>query len=556
MANFLKSLFVKGIEIDPDGATSAQVLSYNGTKFVPVTNSATATIDASALTQGTLDNARLPAAATNITSVGTLGSLAVTNGVTAATFTGALTGNASTATNVAYTGLTGTVTTWNQNTTGTAATVTTNANLTGDVTSVGNATTLTNAPVIAKVLTGYVSGSGTVAATDSILQAVQKLNGNDALKATIANPTFTGTVTAPIVVGTLIGSAADTDSLRISGGYPDNVTVGGNMYLYGNTHATRAADVAIQSNGTEVLTVDSTGRVGILNTAPATALDVTGTVTATAFTGAWNGTVVAGQYGGTGVANTGKTITLGGNLTTSGAFATTLTATAATTVTLPTTGTLATLAGTETLTNKTLTTPVLGVATGTSFTGTASNHQNNFVKLSASANDSTTMWGYTASAPAYANLRTYCAYDIGVSWISNGSTGPSGYTPNAHAVFMAGTTISGDIRSGATNTTTYSTSSDYRLKENITEINDAIERIRRLRPVSFQFKDPNNDIVYDGFLAHEVQEVISYAVGGQKDAVTADGEIMPQMIDMSTMVGLLTAGIKELDARLAQLETI
>jgi len=53
-----------------------------------------------------------------------------------------------------------------------------------------------------------------------------------------------------------------------------------------------------------------------------------------------------------------------------------------------------------------------------------------------------------------------------------------------------------------------------------------------------------------------VQEVISYAASGIKDAVTADGEIMPQMIDMSTMVGLLTAGIKELDARLAQLETI
>ncbi len=59
-----------------------------------------------------------------------------------------------------------------------AATVITNANLTGDVTSVGNATTLTNAPVIAKVLTGYVSGAGVVAATDSILQAFQKINGN------------------------------------------------------------------------------------------------------------------------------------------------------------------------------------------------------------------------------------------------------------------------------------------------------------------------------------------------------------------------------------------
>lgn len=84
-------------------------------------------------------------------------------------------------------------------------------------------------------------------------------------------------------------------------------------------------------------------------------------------TGTWTAGIVGGQYGGTGVANTGKTITLGGNLTTSGAFATTLTMTANTAVTLPTTGTLATLAGTETFTNKTLTAPVIAtiVNTGT-----------------------------------------------------------------------------------------------------------------------------------------------------------------------------------------------
>src|ERR1019366_9354335 len=59
-----------------------------------------------------------------------------------------------------------------------ATTVVTNGNLTGDVTSVGNATTLGNAPVIAKVLTGYVSGAGVISAADSILTAIQKLNGN------------------------------------------------------------------------------------------------------------------------------------------------------------------------------------------------------------------------------------------------------------------------------------------------------------------------------------------------------------------------------------------
>jgi len=87
-------------------------------------------------------------------------------------------------------------------------------------------------------------------------------------------------------------------------------------------------------------------------------------------TGTWQGGVVAGQYGGTGVANTGKTITLGGSFTHTGAHTLGLTTTANTSVTLPTTGTLATLAGSETFTNKTLTSPTIngGALSGT-FTG-------------------------------------------------------------------------------------------------------------------------------------------------------------------------------------------
>jgi hypothetical protein len=77
------------------------------------------------------------------------------------------------------------------------------------------------------------------------------------------------------------------------------------------------------------------------------------------------------NQGGTGVNNGSNTITLGGTLQHAGAFAQIFRATAATDVTLPTTGTLATLAGSETLANKTLTTPVLGVATATSINGTS-----------------------------------------------------------------------------------------------------------------------------------------------------------------------------------------
>ena len=128
----------------------------------------------------------------------------------------------------------------------TASNVTTNANLTGEATSVGNATTLTNSAVIGKVITGYVSGAGTVAATDTILQAIQKLNGNDATNANLtgpitsvgnatsiasqtgtgttfamsASPTFTGTVGAAALTttgNTILGDAS-TDTLNVGNG--------------------------------------------------------------------------------------------------------------------------------------------------------------------------------------------------------------------------------------------------------------------------------------------------------------------------------------------------
>jgi hypothetical protein len=103
-------------------------------------------------------------------------------------------------------------------------------------------------------------------------------------------------------------------------------------------------------NGTTVLSSTTLGS-GVTSSS----LTTVGTIG----TGVWQGTLVAGQYGGTGVNNSGKTITIGGNFTHTGAHTLGLTTTANTSVTLPTTGTLATIAGTETFTNKTLTSPTL-----------------------------------------------------------------------------------------------------------------------------------------------------------------------------------------------------
>ena len=83
-----------------------------------------------------------------------------------------------------------------------------------------------------------------------------------------------------------------------------------------------------------------------------------GTIT----TGTWQGTVVGPTYGGTGVNNGSNTLTLAGNVSHAGAYTQTFTATSNTTLTLPVTGTLATLAGTESLSNKTI--------TASSFSGT------------------------------------------------------------------------------------------------------------------------------------------------------------------------------------------
>ena len=103
--------------------------------------------------------------------------------------------------------------------------------------------------------------------------------------------------------------------------------------------------------------------------------------------------------------------------------------------------------------------------------------------------------------------------------------------------------------------TAYSTSSDYRLKENIIPIHNSIERLKELKPSRFNFigTDPTNTV--DGFIAHEAAEVVPESVTGEKDAVDEDNNPAYQGIDQSKIVPLLTAALQEAVSKIEQLET-
>ena len=105
-----------------------------------------------------------------------------------------------------------------------------------------------------------------------------------------------------------------------------------------------------------------------------------------------------------------------------------------------------------------------------------------------------------------------------------------------------------------TDSTTYSTSSDYRLKENVVSISDGITRLKKLKPYKFNFKANPNKTVLDGFFAHEAAEVVPEAVVGTKDAVDDKGNIDPQGIDQAKLVPLLTAALQEAIAKIETLE--
>ena len=119
--------------------------------------------------------------------------------------------------------------------------------------------------------------------------------------------------------------------------------------------------------------------------------------------------------------------------------------------------------------------------------------------------------------------------------------------------------IAGSISQPTATTVLYNTTSDYRLKENIAPMTGALEKVLLLKPCTYTWKDGGQN--WNGFIAHEVAEIVPQCVTGVKDAVNEEGKPVYQSIDTSFLVATLTAAIQEqqatinaLTARVASLE--
>ena len=135
---------------------------------------------------------------------------------------------------------------------------------------------------------------------------------------------------------------------------------------------------------------------------------------------------------------------------------------------------------------------------------------------------------------------------------------PASAAQTAFIFFNTNNTFIASITQNGNSAVAYNTTSDYRLKNDVTPMENALAKVALLKPVNWKWKVDGSH--GEGFIAHELSEVIPYAVTGEKDAVNEDGSIKPQGVDTSFLVATLTAAIQELKVELdvvkAELNTL
>ena len=137
----------------------------------------------------------------------------------------------------------------------------------------------------------------------------------------------------------------------------------------------------------------------------------------------------------------------------------------------------------------------------------------------------------------------------GTTCISTQSTASNYYV----GIFYTSTSTLAGYISVSGGATTYSTASDYRLKENIAPMTGALDKVKVLKPVTFNWIADKKET--QGFIAHELQAIVPECVTGEKDAVDENGNPKYQGIDTSFLVATLTAAIQELSAQVTSLTT-
>ena len=436
----------------------------------------------------------------------------------------------------------------NQNTTGTAAKVTTNANLTGEVTSVGNATTIAaNAISYTKIQN--------VSATDKVLGRVSSGAGIIEEIAT----TGTGNVvraSSPILTTPNIGAASGT-SLTVSGQLNSTVATGTAPFSVAST--TPVANLSIGGNAATATTVST--NANLLG-------DVTsvGNSTLIAANAVTTGKILISNITYDKIQNVAVNKVLG-NFSTSPAGRV---------EEISTTGTGVLVRSTT----PTLTTPIIGDATGStlSLTGqlrsTVPSGTPPFVVISNTevtnlrAATATTASQITAtlSGTNFADLLNAQMADNDFFRIRVGGTGSNaGYVEIATAddgtepiyvrqytgvfgsITRTATLLDGSgntIFPGSVRATSFPTSSDVRIKKNITNSKYGLSTVMKLRPVEYNLK--SNGLKQVGFIAQEVQKLVPEVVSG-KEGDVEKGEILG--ITYGNLVPVLTKAIQEESAQ-------
>jgi hypothetical protein len=214
---------------------------------------------------------------------------------------------------------------------------------------------------------------------------------------------------------------------------------------------------------------------------------------------------------------------------------------------------------------------VVGGGTGVSNQGiTIQSAQNSQGNLAFNRDNGTTAYGRISyqHGSNYMGFMTNNAERLRIS--SGGrQTYDGSSTANAHANFVGEVGASfkalafertnggGEVGTIVTNasSTSYNTSSDYRLKENVDYTWDATTRLKQLKPARFNWISDDSNTLIEGFLAHEVSSIVPEAVSGVKDAIDEDGNPDHQGIDQSKLVPLMVKTIQEAMERIETLET-